>query len=225
MSMPSIFVVIPAYNEGSAIEAVVRGVLPYCSRVVVVDDGSSDDTAEHAWKAGADVLRHTVNLGQGAGLQTGMEYALAEGAEYIVTFDADGQHSPEDIAVGLQALKQHQADIALGSRFLGKAVNMPKRKYWTLKAGILFTWITAGVRLTDTHNGFRVLTREGARRVQLTQNRMAHASEFIEIIHRERIPYVEIPVTITYTAYSMHKGQKLSNIFPILGDLLSRRFL
>lgn len=215
--------VIAAYNEAKAIEAVVAGVRRASYPVIVVDDGSTDATGEIARRAGASVITHPVNLGQGAALQTGLDYALARGADILVTFDADGQHRPSDIPRLIEALAAHDADYALGSRFLGGAVNLPAKRRLMLKAATWFTRFTTGLALTDTHNGLRAITRRGAQRIRLKQNRMAHASEILHQIALSGLAYVEAPVTIEYSAYSLAKGQRLSDSVAILIDLFARR--
>lgn len=206
-SNTNVFVVIAAYNEGSSIAKVIPDLLRTFQTIVVVDDGSVDDTAAQAQAAGATVLIHPINLGQGAALQTGICYAVNQGAEYIVTFDADGQHSPADVPPMLEALEKSGADIALGSRFLGQAIGIDKKKAFVLKAAVAFTALTTGLRLTDCHNGLRVLTRKAAQTIHIRHNRMAHASEILEQIASKKLKYIEFPVTITYTEYSRSRGQ------------------
>jgi polyprenyl-phospho-N-acetylgalactosaminyl synthase len=218
-----IWVVIAAFNEARVISRVIADVSRHGYHIVVVDDGSRDDTAQRAGEAGAIVVRHPVNLGQGAALQTGIEYALRQGAEYVVTFDADGQHRPQDIAELLAALAKHHADFALGSRFLGASIDLPPSRRLLLKAATWFTRATTGLRLTDTHNGLRAMTRRGASAISLRQNRMAHASELLDQIAQSALRYVEVPVTIEYSAYSLAKGQKLSDSLTILVDLSAQR--
>ena len=217
-----VWVIIAAYREAKVIADVVADVRATGHRVVVVDDGSPDQTAEHA-AAGAIVIRHPINLGQGAGLQTGLDFALAQGANAIVTFDADGQHRAADIAGLLDALVRHNADFALGSRFLGSAVNLPAKRRALLKAAVWFTRATTGLSITDSHNGLRAMTRHGASRIHLRQNRMAHASEILHQIAASGLKYVETPVTIQYTAYSLRKGQTLVDAILIILDLFARR--
>jgi glycosyltransferase involved in cell wall biosynthesis len=219
----SVWVVVAAYNEAPVIGRVVADLVRYRYAVVVVDDGSRDGTGQKARAAGAKVIRHAVNLGQGAALQTGIQFALGSGADYIVTFDADGQHRASDIAVLLDALRTQAADFALGSRFLGHAPAMPLARRALLKAATWFTRLGTGLRLTDTHNGLRAMTRRGAGRIALRQNRMAHASELLHQIAQSSLRYVEVPVTIEYSAYSLAKGQKLSDSLRILVDLSAQR--
>ena len=218
-----IYVVIPAFNEGPVISRVVGEVRRAGYAVVVVDDGSSDATAEEARAAGAGVITHAFNLGQGAALQTGIDYAVAAGAEVIVTFDADGQHRVSDIAHLAEALVEERADFALGSRFLGQAPNLPPLRRLLLHAATAFTRLTTGLQVTDTHNGLRAMTRRAAVGIRLRQNRMAHASELLSQIAANGLHYVERPVTIEYTAYSLAKGQSLGDAVLILLDLFARR--
>jgi glycosyltransferase involved in cell wall biosynthesis len=219
----AVWVVIAAYNEARVIAQVVADVLRHGCRLVVVDDGSDDGTPEIAERAGAVVVRHPVNLGQGAGLQTGIEFALGQGAEFIVTFDADGQHRAADIATLIAALVEHDADFALGSRFRGEAVRLPAARWLVLKAATWFTRFSSGLAVTDTHNGLRAMTRRGARAIRLRQNRMAHASEFLEQVAASGHKYVEVPVRIEYSDYSLAKGQRLSDSLSILLDLSAQR--
>jgi polyprenyl-phospho-N-acetylgalactosaminyl synthase len=223
ISPNSVSVVIVAYNEASVIAGIVAEVKQTGHRVLVVDDGSEDVTAELAAAAGAIVIKHPINLGQGAAIQSGIDYALWEGAEFIVTFDGDGQHDPANIASLLKALAMTSADFALGSRFMGKVQNLPPLRKLLLKVAIWFTRATTRMNLTDTHNGLRAMTRVGATKVQLRQNRMAHASEILAQIATSGLPYVEVPVTISYSEYSLMKGQKLTGALEILVDLFVRR--
>lgn len=219
-----IFWLIPASCEETVIGGVITEVLAACEgrhRVVVIDDGSDDDTTAVARAAGATVLRHAVNLGQGASLQTGFDYALAQGAEYIITYDADGQHQADDALRMLAAVRAAGVEVGLGSRFLGDTHNLPPARRLLLRAAVWFTRLTSRLQLTDTHNGLRVLSREAATQIQLTQDRMAHASELLNQLGAAGLSYVETPVTIHYTAYSLRKGQRLSNAFHIVSDLFT----
>jgi polyprenyl-phospho-N-acetylgalactosaminyl synthase len=214
-----IWVVIAAYNEVGVIARVVVEVRRCGYTVLLVDDGSTDATAATAEKAGAVVIRHPVNLGQGAALQTGIEYALREGADVIVTFDADGQHRVADIDVLIDAMAKHNVDFVFGSRVLGGAINLPPTRRLLLKAATWFTRTTSGLSVTDTHNGLRAMTQRGAGAIRLRQNRMAHASEFLNQVSASGLKYIEVPVTIEYSAYSLAKGQKLGDSLSILVDL------
>jgi glycosyltransferase involved in cell wall biosynthesis len=207
----------------TVIAAVIADLHSAGYRVVVVDDGSADETAHVAAEQGAVVVKHPINLGQGAGLQTGIESALLRGADIIVTFDGDGQHRASDISGLIHALDTEGADFALGSRFLGASLNQPLSRRVLLQAATFFTRVTTGLRITDTHNGLRAMTRRGARHIHLRQNRMAHASEILHQIAHSGLKYVEAPVTIEYSAYSLSKGQTLGDSLSILTDLFARR--
>jgi len=220
-------IVIPAYNEAKMIAEVIKEVRGVSPHVFVVDDGSSDDTASVARAAGATVLRHALNRGQGAALRTGIEAAVSANSDIVVTFDADGQMSSADIPSLSAPIEAGFCDVVLGSRFLAgdsrftiHDSRMPTVRRWTLKAALFFTRLTTGLKLTDTHNGLRAFSREAAARLDLRCDRMAHASEIIEEISRLGIKYREVPVTIKYTDYSLAKGQKLSGAFRIIRDLL-----
>ena len=214
-------VVIAAYNEAAMIGRVVTEVRRAGYRVIVVDDGSKDMTAQAARAAGATVIQHPFNLGQGAALQSGIDFALANRAEVIVTFDADGQHEVADISRLAEALIEENAHFVLGSRFLKATSNIPPPRRLLLKAATVFTRVTTGLRLTDAHNGLRAMTRRGARAIRLRQNRMAHASELLAQIGASGLHYIERPVTVHYSAYSIAKGQKASDSVGILVDLFA----
>jgi glycosyltransferase involved in cell wall biosynthesis len=219
------WVVVPAFNEASVIAGVVRALIDRRYKVIVVDDGSSDQTSPNSWAAGAMVIRHALNVGQGAALRTGMEVAQSRGAQYICTYDADGQHNPDDLQALLQALIAAGADVALGSRFLGRVNGMPFLRRLLLKGGILFTRLHAGIALTDTHNGLRVFTRQAAALLRIEQPRMAHASEILVQIANLKLRFVEVPVTVSYSQYSLHKGQSAFGSLRVLVDLFIARAL
>lgn len=219
---PGVWVIIPAHNEEKMIGQVLVELLGFPYHILVVDDGSTDQTMQAALRYPVTVLRHVTNLGQGAALQTGMRYALSTPeAGYIITFDADGQHHASDLPGMLRACQAGSYDIVLGSRFLrsAQAIDMPALKRIVLKLAILFTRLNTGLELSDTHNGLRVMTAEAARKIQITQNGMAHASEILAQIAAKKLRFCEVPVTISYTDYSKQKGQSLLNIFNILWDM------
>jgi glycosyltransferase involved in cell wall biosynthesis len=215
------WVVVPGFNEGPVIASTIRGILMFCPNVVVVDDGSSDDTVKHAAASGATVVRHPINLGQGAALMTGVRYALDQGASYIVTFDADGQHRPDDIPHMLATALRTGADVVLGSRFLDQAYDIPRTRVLLLRLATFYTRLTTGLPLTDAHNGLRLLTRKAAQQLRIRQNRMAHASEILDWLARSDLKVTETPVRVVYTAYSLAKGQTALSSFGILWDIWS----
>jgi glycosyltransferase involved in cell wall biosynthesis len=205
--MKTPWIIIAAFREETVIGNVVRGVKATYPNVIVVDDASGDKTGSEAEAAGAIVLTHLINRGQGAALKTGIDYALSRGAEIIVTFDADGQHHVEDIAPMIAPIVAGEVEVTLGSRFLRDGSNVPPLRKMVLRAGVLFTRALSGLHLTDTHNGFRAFSRKAAQKIRIVQDRMEHASEILDEIGRHRLSYKEIPVTITYSYYSKAKGQ------------------
>jgi len=226
--MKKIFIIIAAYNEARSISSVIKGLRKAkYTNIVVVDDCSQDTTYNVAERAGAVVLRHMVNRGQGAALRTGIEYALEHGAGICVTFDADGQHRIEDLPAMLKPVLSGKFDVALGSRFMKKRGNIPLRRKLTLRIAVLVQNIFYGIHLTDAHNGFRVFSRKAAQAINITCDRMAHASEIAEQIHTHNLRYKEVPIIIKYSKETLEKGhgsfgQGIRVFFDMLMKKLSR---
>jgi len=215
-----VFIIIPCYNESANIAMVINNVKNY-GTVVVVDDGSTDNSWQIAENQGIKVIKHLVNRGQGAALETGDNYAISQGADIVVHFDADGQHLPSEIPKLIQPIITNDADVVLGSRFLfladTKENRIPFIKKWLiLKPAIIFQNLLLRIKLTDAHNGFRALTKKALERIKITQDGMAHASEIIEQILKNNLRYIEVPVTIRYYEF----GQGLFSGFKIIRDLL-----
>lgn len=212
-------VVIPAFNEEKMIKKVISEVAKYVDLIIVVDDGSEDKTYEKALETKkAIVLKHIINRGQGAALMTGIEKAKELGAQIVITFDADFQHNPKDIPKFVSKIKQGY-DVVLGSRFLKKN-KIPFLKKIVLKLAIAFTNFIYDINLTDTHNGFRAFSKKALQLIRIKSDRMAHASEIIEQIKKYNLKFIEIPVEVYYTEYSKSKGQKITNAFRILYELI-----
>jgi glycosyltransferase involved in cell wall biosynthesis len=218
-------VIVPAFNEGAVVGQVLRELRRVFPKVVMIDDGSSDQTAAEALAAGAQVLRHCVNVGQGAALETGIRFALDQGAEYFVTMDADGQHLPSDALTMLTQLHLRRAelDVVLGSRFLGRRSQIGLRRRMMLRAATWISRLLHGLPLTDTHNGLRVFGRKAAERMRFAHVDMAHASDVYDIIRKYGLRFEEQPVTIRYTDYSRAKGQPMVNAINVLIDFLFNR--
>ncbi|MBI4268533.1 glycosyltransferase family 2 protein [Candidatus Uhrbacteria bacterium] len=219
----NVWVVIAAYNEAPVIRSVVEDARAYADHVVVVDDDSGDTTADEAFAGGATVLCHPINRGQGASLQTGTTYALQNGADVIIHFDADGQHDASDIPRFAEAIERG-FDVVLGSRFLEHAKAVPQFRRFILRCGVLFTWAFSGIKLTDTHNGFRALSRRAASQIFIHENRMAHSSEILHEIVRQKIRWTEVSTRVLYTDYSRSRGQSSWNALSIVGRILWRNF-
>ena len=218
-----VWLIVPLYNEARVIGDVVRTARAVFPHVVCVDDGSSDDGAAQAAEAGAVVIRHPVNLGQGAALQTGFEYALSvPSMRWVVTFDADGQHQVQDVVAMLDKARAEDLEVVFGSRFLDERTEAGLLKRLVLRLAVAYTNLTTRTRLTDAHNGLRVLSRSVVERIDITQNRMAHASELVAQIGGMNVRYGESPVHILYTDYSRSKGQSLWNAVNILVELILR---
>ena len=223
---PKIYIVIPAYNEENSISGVVKDLKKYnYHKIIVVDDGSTDNTLKIARQAGAIVVRHPINLGQGAALRTGMDLALELGADIIVTFDADGQHMAKDINKLIKPVISKEVDIALGSRFIDNSSNTPWLKKVLLKIGVFLVFLMYGIMLSDTHNGLRAISRQAAQKISIESRGMEHASEIIGKIKVNRIKFREIPVTIRYSEYSIKKGQRISNSLNIFIKMLTKWFM
>ncbi len=203
-------VIIPARNEGAKIYQVVRSVLSYGYDAIVIDDCSCDNTGKEAKRAGAYVLSHFINRGYGAALETGNKYALKEGYDIVVHFDADGQHRSDEIKNMVSPIIRNEAEVVIGSRFIKKSKSMPFARRALIKLAIVFTWIFSGIKLTDAHNGFRAFKLDVLERVDCRQDGMSYASEIIDQIAENKLCYKEVPVTIEYSDYSKSKGE--SNI-------------
>ncbi|ATG54408.1 glycosyl transferase [Brachybacterium ginsengisoli] len=215
--------VVPLFNEGTVVGDVIRDLRTRYPLVVCVDDGSGDDSAQVARDAGAAVVRHPFNMGQGAALKTGIDYALRDPQmQQVVTFDADGQHQVDDAAAMILLRESDGVDVVLGSRFLDGRTTPSRLKRLVLRGAVWYSNLTSGVKLTDAHNGLRVLGREACEKITIEQNRMAHASELVEEIGRHRLSVAEHPVHILYTDYSRSKGQSVLNSVNIVIDMLFR---
>lgn len=225
MPKAAIFIIVPAYNEAAALPSTIAPLIAAGYTVVVVDDGSTDDTQPVMKALPVIVLRHAVTLGQGAALQTGMDYALQHGAEVAVHFDADGQHPAESIPRLVEPILRGDADVVLGSRFLRPqdAAQTPRGRRVLLRAGIVVSGLFTGMWLSDTHNGFRALSRKALGEIQLRESGFAHATEILGQIRRKKLRYVEAPSAIQYTDYSRKKGQSFWNSLNIVFDLLMEK--
>lgn len=218
-----IVAIVPAYNEAHSIGSVIRGLFHHVDRVLVVNDGSTDDTANVARAAGATVLSHEVNRGQGAALETGHTWARMHCASHVLHFDADGQFDAEDVSKAISLMNEHGADVVLGSRFLhNDATSLPLSKRVLLPIWReLMQNALYGVELTDAHNGFRLLNERALHRVSISQDGMAHASEIIAQCVHHKLEIVELPIVVTYHEY----GQGIGGAMRIFRDLFIGKFV
>lgn len=224
-SVHNTYIIVPAYNEqpGVLLET-CRTLLQLPYRLILVDDGSAEPVP-HLFPGRIFLLRHAFNLGQGAALQTGFAFARRLDADYVVTFDADGQHSIDAIPQLLFPLASGEADIALGSRFLDGRTRPARFRQWTLHTGRLVNYLFTGLWLSDAHNGLRALNKKALFSIELTENRMAHATEILHRIRQHRLRHTEVPVQISYSAYSREKGQSSWNGIRIFFDLVLHKLL
>ena len=220
------WLIVPCYNEGTVIFDVLSQARETFPNIVGVNDGSADDSAAQIRAAGAHLVDHPVNLGQGAAIQTGVEYARAQpGAQFFVTFDADGQHQVKDVVRMIERLRTEPLDIIVGTRFAGQENSqVPWIKRAVLKTVVMLSPRTKKLGLTDAHNGLRAFNRRVAEEMNIRMNGMSHASEIVSMIDKHGWRVDEEPVDILYTEYSMSKGQSLINGVNILADgLVARR--
>ncbi|MGI9123881.1 MAG: glycosyltransferase family 2 protein [Mycobacterium sp.] len=215
-----VWIIVPAINEAQVIGDVVADLRQVFAHVVCVDDGSSDDTGDVALRAGAHVVSHPINLGQGAAIQTGVEYARRQPeASVFATFDADGQHRVKDALAMVERINAGEADILIGTRFTGPTVNKtPPVKRLILRTAAMLSPSSRRLGLTDAHNGLRVFNRKVADHLNLTMSGMSHAGEFVKLIDENGWRVAEQPIEILYTDYSLSKGQPLLNGVNIVFD-------
>ncbi|MBU4369599.1 glycosyltransferase family 2 protein [Patescibacteria group bacterium] len=217
-----IIVVIPAYNEEKTIIEIINKVKPLVNEIVVVDDGSSDQTAQLAEQQGVTVLRHLINRGQGAALQTGNQYALEKGGEIIVHFDADGQFLAEEIKDIVQPLEQGEAEVVFGSRFLEKKSEIPwfKRQI-IIPLAHLANKLIIGFSLTDPQSGFRALSKRAVQVIQIENDGMAHCSEILYKVFKNNFKIKEVPITVIYHDF----GQCFGGGIKIIKDLFLAKLM
>lgn len=221
-------IVIPAFNEEKTIGIVLDSIprrFPGVKEleIIVISDGSIDRTAEIALRSGVTLIEHSLNRGLGGALGTGFEYARRENFEAVLTFDADGQHNPDDIWPVLRPIVYGRADVVIGSR-LKNSAGMP----WYRKVGIwglnLITAVFFWVWSTDSQSGLRAFNKKALTKIDIQSNKMEVSSEFFYEIGRKELKLVEVPIQSIYTNYSLEKGQKNINAFRIISKLIYRRF-
>ena len=234
MQKNKIVFLIRAYNESSRIISVMESIFRSgFDQVLIVDDGSKDGTREllsEHFDGKYNYIRHSINRGAGAALETGFEFIRRfgekNGWEYVVTFDADGQHDIGDIEKFLHYLQKHPAvKVVFGSRFIEKTrSNVPVVRKGILWGGKIFTSLISGVRLTDAHNGYRLFHREVIEKVRLTMDGMEYASELIDQIHFHGYMIGEVPVNIHYDEYTLGKGQRHGGALRIAFRMIWSKF-
>ena len=215
-----IYIIIPAFNEAGSIAKVIKDLFCFgYENIVVVDDGSTDKTSEVVKKFNVFLIRHPVNMGPGAAIKTGIDFALLNDAEIMVTFDADGQHLAKDIYDLVKPIILNKVDVTLGNRFLNNSSKVPIFKKIILKAGAVLMFLMYGILSSDSHNGLKAMSKSAALKIDIKSNGWEYCSEIIEEIMLKKVKYQEVPVTVKYTDYSIKKGQKIYNSFYILSKM------
>lgn len=205
---PAVYVVIPAKDEASRLPPVLHSLRSHgYKHIIVVNDGSTDDTAEIAKGFGCTVISHLLNLGSGAATQTGIDFALSQHADYILTMDADGQHAAEDVRKLIHTIQEEKLDIVIGSRFKLDKEGVPLSRIWFNKIANWVTWLITGVWVTDSQSGMKIMTHEFAKKVEFHFNGFEFCTELFHIIHKDKASYSEVPIKAIYTPESMEKGQ------------------
>jgi len=214
--------IVPIFNESTVLDEVLKDLTAVFANVICVDDGSSDDSAKIASDRGVCIVSHKLNVGQGAALITGLRLAARQKKfVYAVTFDSDGQHRPDDAMRLVQKLDDTGVGIVFGSRFLGaRNDSIPLIKHLALRIVVGLRRIRGRTRLTDSHNGLRALRLSAFEDLDFANYGMAHASELVQWVLKEKIQYVELGVSVRYTKYSRRKGQSIWNAVNILFDLI-----
>ncbi len=214
-----VFVVIPAYNESKTMERVMKGLENKDLHIIVVDDGSVDDTCKivknffDKSNLSGSVYRHILNRGLGASLKTGIEAALAKNPDIIVTFDADGQHDPNDIDRIFEPIIKGRADVVIGKRDFSKMPFTKKLGNYIMNT---ITWIFYGIYVRDSQSGLRAFNRKAAKALNISTRGYGVSSEIVKEIKRNQLKFEEMPIRTIYTDYSMSKGTNLKVGFKIL---------
>jgi glycosyltransferase involved in cell wall biosynthesis len=216
-----IYIVVPAKNEGERVAIVVQSILSEgFSNIIVVDDGSDDNTSEYAKSAGAKVIRHLVNLGAGAATQTGIEYALTKGATTIVTMDGDSQHFASDIPKLVDHLYNQDLDLVIGSRFLDPVNQIPLDRIIINKLANIFSGIITGLFVTDSQSGMKAIHANLAAKMHFTFDGYEFCTEILKITHQEKARFGEVPIQVQYAEELQGKGQSWKNIGKMVFRLL-----
>ena len=225
MNIEDIYIVIPAKDEGKRVGKVISKILEEgFHNIVVVNDGSTDNTKEVATALGATVLNHRICLGAGAATQTGMDYAVRSGAKVVVTIDGDNQHCPSDIKSLIKAMKSEQLDVVIGSRFLNKDNSVPGIRVLFNKIGNLFTGILTGLFVTDSQSGFKAMHARFVEKTKINLNGYEFCTELIHLIKLNKASFVEVPIKVTYTKDTREKGQNFLNGVKMVGTLIRHFF-
>ncbi|MBD3362733.1 glycosyltransferase [Candidatus Dojkabacteria bacterium] len=226
MNKNNIFIILPAYNEATRIGKVIKKIKKEgFKNIIVVDDGSTDQTSLIAKKLDAYVISHMINLGPGAATQTGFTAALNKNAAIVVTIDADGQHNPKDIHKLVQPILDQEADIVFGSRIKKKGNQIPFiRKTFNFIANII-TLLLSSLWLTDSQTGFKALNKKALSNIHLTTNGFEFCTELITQLRNREFEFQEVPIDVTYTQDSLNKGQNFASGINIVFKLFIKALI
>ena len=219
-NLSKVYILIPLFNEAEVIEEIIKKLSNVFKNIVVVNDGSTDESFHILKNLDVHLINHPINMGQGSAISTGFDYISKSDAEALITFDADGQHSVEDAEVFANAILNSKSDIIFGSRFIKHSHNIPFLKRQVLTFATKITNFFSGMNLTDTHNGMKAIKKDALSMIDIEINGYAFESELIQCVSRKKLKYSELPTNIIYTKYSKLKGQSLMNGFIILEDLI-----
>lgn len=205
MNNSKVYIVLPAYNEGQVIKEVIKSIKTEgYSNIIVVDDGSTDNTYTESLSTGAITIKHTINRGKGAATQTGLDAAKLLSADVTVTMDSDGQHNPKDIAKLIKPILENKADVVLGSRMLGEK-GMPFSRILMNKIGNGVTYLFFGIWVSDSQSGFRAYSKKALASVYTYMDRYEFESEMLGQIKAAKLKVKEVPIKVIYTEYSLNK--------------------
>ena len=213
---------IPCHDEGLAIGSVVLKARKYVDCVLVVDDGSTDDTVEVSEEAGAAVVSHGVNKGYGAAIRSCFNYVKENNFDVMVILDGDGQHDPACIPEFINALRTNGADVVIGSRFLEKKKNntMPKWRVAGMKVLDVFTRAAGDIKITDSQSGYRAYSRRAIEKIKITNHDMGAGSEILTQSKNYNLKLVEIPITVKYDIENTSSKNPVSHGVGVLMDLI-----
>lgn len=213
-------VVVPAYNEELVIGSVILRARQHADTVIVVDDGSSDHTAEIADLAGADVVRMPKNGGKASALMAGFDHAKEIGFDAIVMMDADGQHDPEEIPTVAAPVLEGKADLVIGSRFLGKKAKVPAYRRLGQEVLTLATNVGSACPTTDSQSGFRALSKKALDNLDFISDGYAIESDMIAHFAGRGLTITEVPISVRYDVPNQHKMNPLSHGFGVLTTII-----
>lgn len=216
-----VHIIIPCFNEEKVIKQNIKKVLNEGYSVLVIDDGSTDNSIDEIKKTNASLIRHSINLGQGAAIETGLAYLrqIKDSFDFAITYDGDGQHSVADIAKLLKVQRKTHVNVVLGNRFGSNTkFNGGRIKEVLLKTAARLSKVTIGVKVHDRHNGLRLFDKEAVLKIRIKESGYAHADEILRLILENDLRYCEAEVQILYSTYSKRKGQPLYNALNIMFD-------